>query len=136
MKKVVVDTNIIFSILLKDKNKERDFLFLSSGIKFFTCRFMFVELFKYKEKIVKYSHLKENEVLSVLYDVSKIIEFYNEDLISYSSKVKAFDLCKDIDEKDTPFVALSLELNAYLWTGDKKLINGLKNKGFNRFILI
>ena len=136
MKRVVVDTNIVFSILLKNKSRERDFLFLSDNVEFLTCRFMFIELFKYKNKIVKYSHLTENEILSILYDISKIIEFYNEDLISDNSRAKAFELCKDIDEKDTPFVALSLELNAYLWTGDKKLINGLKSKGFDKFISI
>ena len=29
---------------------------------------------------------------------------------------------------DAPFVALALELNAFLWTGDKKLIDGLASK--------
>ena len=41
---------------------------------------------------------------------------------------KAFDLCKNIDEKDTIYVALTLELRGGLWTGDKKLINGLEKK--------
>ena len=30
--KVIVDTNIMFSILLKDKSKERDILFLSEDL--------------------------------------------------------------------------------------------------------
>ena len=34
-----------------------------------------------------------------------------------------------MDEDDTPFVALSIELNSKLWTGDKKLAIGLQNKG-------
>jgi len=42
-------------------------------------------------------------------------------------------LCKDIDESDTPFVALTIELKALLWTGDKKLKEGLKKKGFISF---
>lgn len=33
-----------------------------------------------------------------------------------------------IDEKDTPFVALTIDLEGSLWTGDKKLINGLRSK--------
>jgi len=37
-------------------------------------------------------------------------------------------LTKNVDEFDTPFVALSLELASPLWTGDKKLIKGLKQK--------
>ncbi|MCH7756323.1 DNA-binding protein, partial [candidate division KSB1 bacterium] len=31
------------------------------------------------------------------------------------------------------FVALALEFEAEIWSGDKKLIIGLKKKGFNRF---
>ncbi len=44
------------------------------------------------------------------------------------------DLVKDIDPDDIVFVALSLYLEAYLWTGDKVLYKGLKAKGFNRVI--
>jgi predicted nucleic acid-binding protein len=44
---------------------------------------------------------------------------------------KSMELVKDIDEFDAPFIALSLELKSPLWTGDKKLINGLKQKEFD-----
>ncbi|WP_322744651.1 PIN domain-containing protein [Cuspidothrix issatschenkoi] len=41
--------------------------------------------------------------------------------------------CKDIDESDTPHVALTLQLEGLLWTGDKKLKEGLIIKGFDKF---
>jgi len=132
--KVVVDTNIMFSVLLKHKSKERDFLFLSEEIEFFSCRFAIVELFKNKEKILKYSKLTENEILTTFYKLLKLINFYNEDLISPEILKKAFELCHDVDEKDTVFVALTMELGAYLWTGDKKLQEPLVSKGFNQFL--
>ena len=132
--KVVVDTNIMFSVLLKHKSKERDFLFLSEEIEFFSCRFAIVELFKNKEKILKYSKLTENEILTIFYKLLKLINFYNEDLISPEILKKAFELCHDVDEKDTVFVALTMELGAYLWTGDKKLQEPLVSKGFNQFL--
>jgi len=31
------------------------------------------------------------------------------------------------------FVALTLQADGYLWTGDRKLIKGLRTKGFDRF---
>jgi len=46
---------------------------------------------------------------------------------------KAYDLCFDVDIKDTPFVSLSIDLAIPLWTGDKKLKDGLKQKGFHDF---
>ena len=47
--------------------------------------------------------------------------------------MKAFRFCKDVDENDTAFVALTLELNALLWTKDDELKSGLRRKGFDRF---
>ena len=64
------------------------------------------------------------------------MNFYNEKSISLVSRQSAYDLCKTIDLKDTVFVALSFELNAPLWTGDKKLKKGLLAKGFTNFFEI
>ena len=44
---------------------------------------------------------------------------------------KAVELTKDVDEFDAPFIALSLELESLLWTDDKKLTKGLKQKGID-----
>jgi predicted nucleic acid-binding protein len=41
---------------------------------------------------------------------------------------------KIIDEKDTPFIALSLELKIPLWTNDRKLISGIRAKGFYNIV--
>ncbi|WP_077349912.1 PIN domain-containing protein [Algoriphagus sp. A40] len=43
-------------------------------------------------------------------------------------------MVEQIDEFDAPFVALSLKMNTYLWTGDKKLKNGLLLLGFDQVI--
>jgi predicted nucleic acid-binding protein len=128
---VVVDSNIIFSMLLKN-NKFYNIL-KNENVKFIIPKFLFVEIFKYKEKIVKYSKLNDDEVLEILYDILKNITIVDEMLISNISYKKAYELVKDIDEKDIVFIALCLEFDAKLWSGDKKLINGLKQKNFNSF---
>ena len=61
--------------------------------------------------------------------VLSTINFVFEESISEQSWVRAFALTKEIDEDDTPFIALGIELNAKLWTGDKILSKGLAKKG-------
>ncbi len=136
MKIVIVDTNILFSTLLGKNKKFRDVLLFPKNITLYSCKYAIVELFKYKEKIQKYSSLDDDEILELLYNLLKKINLFDDNTLTEESLKKAFDLCKDIDEKDIPFVAVTIELDGLLWTGDKKLKNGLKSKGFNSFFEI
>jgi predicted nucleic acid-binding protein len=49
------------------------------------------------------------------------INLHKEDLIAPKHRRRAYELCRDIDETDTPHVALTFEWDGELWTGDKKL---------------
>lgn len=135
MKRVVVDTNILFSSFLNTGSKIRDLLF-SNDYEFYSCNFCIVEIFKNKEKIIKYSKLKEDELLKEIHCILKNINFISDKLISDENIYKAVKLCNDIDKKDYSFLALAFELNALLWTSDKKLKEGLKNKKLNIFFSI
>ena len=132
---IVVDTNILFSTLLNRNDKYYDTL-IKKSLHFMVPKFAFVELFKYKERITRYSKHADDEILEILYCIVKNIQIYDENIISANSYKKAWNLTRDVDEKDTVFVALCLETNSHLWTGDKKLINGLKSKGFDQFFKI
>ena len=136
MKTIIVDTNILFSTLLGKNKKFRDILLSQENINLYSCKYTIVELFKYKEKIQKYSSLNEDGILELLYNLLKKINLFDENTLTEESLKKAFDLCKNIDEKDIPFVAVTIELDGLLWTGDKKLRNGLESKGFNSFFEI
>ncbi len=130
--RIIVDTNIIFSALLSGQS---DFveIMLKSEHSFYICELVFIEIFRRKEKIVNASRLSEDDVIRLLYILLKKLILYKEDLIKPENRKSAYDLCKDIDESDTPHVALTLELEGLLWTGDKTLKKGLKQKGFDRF---
>jgi predicted nucleic acid-binding protein len=95
-----------------------------------------VEIFKQKEKIVRFSSIKEEDILASLYQILRNIEFHNENLISISNWKKSYELCKNVDLKDMPFVALTLEIDGLFWTGDRQLKKELTNKGFEKFFLI
>lgn len=129
---VVVDTNILFSALLRTGSSMADVL-IKCEEHFFICELVLVELFKRKEKIVRLSQLSEEDIVRFYYTLIRRVDIFKEQLISKEKWTKAYDLCKGIDETDTPHVALTLELNGQLWTGDKNLKDGLKRKGFDRF---
>jgi predicted nucleic acid-binding protein len=126
---IIVDINILFSALLRDKSRFSELL-LDSNYRFFICEQVLVELFKRKEKILKTSQLKEEEIVTIYQILLKRINLYKEDLITIENLATAYKLCREIDETDTPHVALTIELGALLWTGDKKLKEGLPRKGF------
>ena len=116
--------------------KLRDTIHSKSKFKFFSVKFIIVELFKHKNKILQYTSLSDDELLTLYHHTLNRIHFIDDNVISDENLELAYNLCKDIDEKDTLFVALTLELNGQLWTGDKELKKGLKNKGFDLFFEI
>jgi len=130
--KVIVDTNIIFSALLK-KNSFFGELLLRDSVEYLMPKFACIELFKYKEKIAKLSRFNEDELLEVLYRLLKNINIFDEEMITTRTLREAYELVKDVDEKDMIFVALTIEVDGHLWTADEKLKNGLSKKEFNRF---
>jgi predicted nucleic acid-binding protein len=93
-----------------------------------------VEIFKHKERILKSTKAAEEEVNEYLYTILSKINFVNESTISPGSFVEAFRLCGGVDEKDVPFVALALELEADLWTRDTELKISLVKNGFDRLV--
>lgn len=89
------------------------------------------ELKRYATKIAAYSKIGEEELSAIQTLVLSQIMFISEESISKRSWVQAFELTKNIDEDDTPFIALSIEFGAKLWTGDKTLSRGLIKKGID-----
>jgi predicted nucleic acid-binding protein len=130
---VIVDTNILFSALISRRSHIRERLLMEPGVSFCCPRFIFSELFKHKERIVAATALSEDELLDALNALLAWIRFVDESIIPLGTWLEARRLCRDIDEKDTPFIALTLHLNARLWTEDEKLKSGLRAKGFGLF---
>ena len=129
---IVIDANIIISALISDSRQIRRTL-ARTDLQFVSPKFIVVELFKHAPKIQKATRLSRDEILEMLSSFINRIKFYEEDLISVGNWAEAFRLCRTVDEKDTPYVALALELDARIWTNDNELKIGLKKKGFVEF---
>jgi len=130
---LVADTNIIFSILLKNNSKEWDII-RRDDIEIFIPKFLVTELFKHKERIIGLSGLNESEILESFYLVLKYCTFFDEEDIPDSIRKEAAAIVKDIDPKDMVFVASAMTLNAKLWSGDRKLVKALKDKNINLIV--
>lgn len=129
---IVVDTNILFSALLRNETRFAAILKRPER-EFVICESILVELFRHKEKILASSDLGEEDVLHLFYDLLRALHVRKEDAILPHHREKAFELCRDVDPADAPVVALALSLDAYLWTGDRRLRRGLQARGFDRF---
>ncbi|MDX2189233.1 MAG: PIN domain-containing protein [Bacteroidota bacterium] len=131
----VIDTNIVFSALLRHQSNLRDVI-LNTSLSFCAPNFIIAEIFSKKEKILKYSKLSETDFLICFNKIIENIRFISIETIQIENRYKAYEFCKKIDPNDTPFIALCLELEIPFWTGDKKLITGLKKLGFDNFFEI
>lgn len=128
--KIVVDTNIIFSGLLNPNGTISDLLLNSSDtFNFYTPTYLLDELENHKKKLLKITGFSEKELDFLQRNLFKKIDLIDLESIRESTWEKAIELTKDVDEFDVPFIALALELESPLWTGDKKLIKGLNKKG-------
>jgi predicted nucleic acid-binding protein len=130
---IIVDTNILFAALVSRHSRVREILLMEAGKSFCSPRFVFSELFKHKERILAATNLSEDELLDALNSLLASIQFVDESAIRIGDWMEARRLCSDIDEKDTPFIAMTIHLNGRLWTADDQLKNGLRAKGFDLF---
>ncbi len=133
--KIIVDTSIFMSALISPKGIYAELL-MNPIFQFekYSSYFLVIEVFKHKEKILKYSKLTESELLEQVYNLLKNVTLINESQIPKEVWKKSFELTKDVDENDTAFVALTEYTDGKLWTLDKKLSKGLKNKGYTKII--
>lgn len=131
--KIIVDTNIIFSGLLNTNGTIGDLLFNSEGVfEFYSCNYMRHEIEKHWEKLKSISKLSPSQLQESRFKLFERINFINEELIPAKTWLLSEEIVTNIDMDDVDFVALTKHLKGHLWTGDKELYNGLKQKGFKR----
>lgn len=133
--KVVVDTNILFSTLLNPHGKIGHILFNSSSVfEFYCVTFLKEEIASHTEKLLTISGFSDSELSERKILVYKQMKFIDVSSLPIADILTAVDLVQSIDPDDMPHVALAKYLNAKLWTGDKGLIQGLREKGYEDVI--
>ena len=130
--KIILDTNIVFSALLNTNSQIADVLMNSKNIfEFYSSDYLRYELLKHQNKILNISKLSEIDLKEAEFRIFKHIDFINIEIINLEIWEQSYQIVKAIDLNDIEFIALAIYLDAAIWTGDKKLYNGLKSKNFN-----
>lgn len=80
--KVVVDANRLFSELISGRQRLRGMVQNHPEIELFCPEYVFIELFKHKEDIVRATTLPEPDMLSLLHSLMQHIRFFDEDAVS------------------------------------------------------
>lgn len=129
--KIIVDTNIIFSALLKSQTVFGQIIFNSDTLfEFYSPRYMRTEILNHWEKLKAISRLKEKQLEESYYTLLTKISFINEEIIPQKIWEDSEKILTGIDLDDADFIALTKYLKGKLWTGDKALGYGLRTKGF------
>jgi predicted nucleic acid-binding protein len=123
---LVVDSNILFSALISGRPVYLD-IFRTAQV--YMPDFVFLEIEKYEQRILRKTKLTDT-FQQFTRDLFSEITVIPKLAIAPASFAQAYALCHDIDAKDTPFLALSIELEIPLWTNDKPLFDGLRAKGY------
>ena len=116
--RVVIDTNILISALIKDDSVTARII--KSGIfEIYYPEDGMFELEKYRDYIIK-KRKKALQRKSFDYALSFLLESVNVvPSLLYEDKIReAYEVMRDIDEKDTPFLALALKLQCPIWSND------------------
>lgn len=116
--RIVIDTNILISALIKDDSVTARII--KSGIfEIYYPEDGMFELEKYRDYIIK-KRKKALQRKSFDYALSFLLESVNVvPSLLYEDKIReAYEIMRDIDEKDTPFLALALKLQCPLWSND------------------
>ena len=133
---IVVDTNIVFSALINSRSTISEIIVTPyNNFRFYTSKYLFDELEEHKSKLQRASKLTEKEIDRAKSELFKYINTISLEIIPAEIWQQARNLTFNIDPDDIPFVALSIYLDAYLWTGDKILYNGLKIRKFDKILL-
>jgi len=113
---LVVDANVIFSVLIKS-GKTEDLIF-NNDLHLFAPEFIFEEFYRYKNYLLGKTQRTPEEFDNLLLTLKKKITLIaNEETDNYL--VKARTICPDL--KDIDYFALALKLNIPIWSNDKEL---------------
>lgn len=132
---IIIDTNILISACLNEKGEIfRMIRNLSGNIDFLIPDYALEEINKHKLAVCKNTGYSTFQFDKLLYQCCENATIFSVADISTDIFQQAADLTRNIDINDQAFVSFSIAFDALIWTGDLKLMKGLKRSGFRNII--
>lgn len=116
MKRLIVDTNILISALMKDSITREIILHFNGDL--YSINFSKQEVKKYVGYILKKTKQSKESFEILLGTILDKIILLNDDVIMIKIN-EAKEIMDNIDSDDTPFVAGALAIGADIWSDDK-----------------
>ncbi|MFO8015883.1 MAG: PIN domain-containing protein [Candidatus Woesearchaeota archaeon] len=116
---IIIDSNILFSALIKDSITRK--LIIEHKGFFLFPEFIFEEMEKHKDELLKKSGMDSEDFNSLLQLIlTKVVIIPNETVKPY--KEEAMKIVENIDPDDVIFAACALAYKeSILWSDDKRL---------------
>ena len=113
---LVIDANVLFSALIKDSFAYN--LIFSGSFHIFTPEYIFAELEKHKEELLKKTERTDEEFFRLVEALKRRIAIVLlEELVPYVDEAEKITPNPD----DMAYFAPALKLNCAIWSNDKKL---------------
>ena len=113
--------------------------FIHCSFRSIRCIFpilLFWSLKNTESVILKKTKLREEEFQEFVLQLFSNVTVVPNLLLSETSLDQAYQLCREIDEKDTVYVAAAIELDLVLVTNDRVLYSGLRERNFSGIALL
>ena len=116
---IILDSNILFSALIKDSTTRKIILEYDSFFLF--PSFIFLEMEKHKEELFRKSGMDKIDFDKLLYLILRKVTIIPSEVL-FPYREEALKMVKEIDPNDIIFVACALAyFNSIIWSDDKKL---------------
>lgn len=133
--KIVADSNVVVSAILNKNSKIGQLLiFGRQYFDFFAPTLLKLEIKKHKLKLLGISKLTEEDFDKTRDELFECLTFISEEQIPYEFWHNSLPFVRGIDMDDIAFVALADYMEAKLWTGDKQLLTGIQQRGYQNGI--
>jgi predicted nucleic acid-binding protein len=116
---IVIDSNILFSALIKDSETRK--MILNYDGFFLFPSYILIEMEHHKDELLKKSKISKSDFDKLLHLLMRKVMVVPSDVMK-PYKTDAIKIVTDIDINDAIFIACALAYkNSILWSNDKKL---------------